>query len=133
MTSDEIKLSAMLAEQTLASIGLTPAAVRAMTAHVPIVGQINRDFAQAKQSIIRHEARARNHATLPNVQASQAIRARLNALKKRDFGAVARVWKHAGFPYDVVSKLMTGEQATMRPERIAKLTASLDALYPEET
>ena len=104
-----------------------------MTAHVPIVGQIKRDFAQAKQSVIRHEARARNHATLPNVQASQAIRARLNALKKRDFGAVARVWKHAGFPYDVVSKLMTGEQATMRPERIAKLTASLDALYPEET
>lgn len=131
MNQTEINISAMLAERTLANIGLTPAAVRAMTAHVPIVGNLIGNPRNIKRNVIRHEARAAFHASSAHVATSQAIRARLNALKKRDFGAVARVWKHAGFQYDVVSKLMTGEQATMRPERIAKLTASLDALYPE--
>ncbi len=131
MTSDEIKLSAMLAERTLANLGLTPAAVRAMTAHVPIRGNLIGNSRNVKRRAIRHEAQAHAHASSAHVAASVALRKRLIEVRKQSFGNIPKVWKFAGFTYDVVTKLMTGEQATMRPDRIAKITAALDALFPE--
>ena len=138
MTSDEIKLSAMLAEKTLANLGLTPAAVRKpeswqfMTAgRTNIQGTLIGNARNVKRREIRHQAQAHAHASSAHVAASNELRRRLIAVKKQDFGSIVKVWKKAGFAYDVVTKLMTGEQATMRPDRIAKITSALDALYPQ--
>ena len=131
MTSDEIKLSAMLAERTLANLGLTPAAVRRLTADVPVQGVLIGNARNVKRRVIRHEAQAHAHASSAHVAASNELRRRLIAVKKQEFGSIVKVWKKAGFCYDVVSKLMTGEKATMRPDRIQKITAALDALYPQ--
>ena len=121
----------MLAERTLANLGLTPAAVRRLTADVPVQGVLIGNAQNVKRREIRHQAQAHSHASSAHVAASNELRRRLIAVKKCEFGSIVKVWKRAGFAYDVVTKLMVGEQATMRPDRIAKITAALDALYPQ--
>lgn len=124
MTSDEIKLSAALAEQTLANIGLTPAAVRKPESwQFMTAGRMETVAVKQKPNT--------QHKLAPLVEGTAALKQRLQPYTATH-GMISSICRRAGYVHNPVRKIMAGNTNTVELSVQNRINAILDEMEADQ-
>ena len=124
MTPQEINLSAILAERTLANLGLTPAAVRKPESWQFMTA------GRMETGTVKPQSRPQ-HKLAPLVEGTAALKQRLQPYTETH-GMISTICRRAGFAHNPVRKIIAGHTNTVELAVQNRINAVLDEMEADQ-